>query len=58
MWPDDQHREGTQDVPSSVLVVDDDPLNVEMLTVYLEQEGYRVASAFSGAEALESVAAV
>src|SRR5919199_4706862 len=40
-----------------VLVVDDDPLNVEMLSAYLEDEGYQVTTAYTGVEALESVIA-
>jgi putative two-component system response regulator len=38
-----------------VLVVDDDPLNVELLSAYLEDEGYQVVAASSGVEALHSV---
>jgi putative two-component system response regulator len=38
-----------------VLVVDDDPTNVELLLDYLEQEGYRGKGVFSGAEATEAV---
>jgi putative two-component system response regulator len=42
-----------QVVSASVLVVDDDPLNVEMLCAYLEEEGYRTVSATSGREAIQ-----
>src|SRR5579885_3680431 len=38
-----------------VLVVDDEPVNVELLTAYLEPEGYRIATARSGLEALHCV---
>jgi putative two-component system response regulator len=37
--------------------VDDEPLNAELLTVYLEREGYRVATAQSGPAALALIAA-
>jgi putative two-component system response regulator len=36
-----------------ILVVDDDPLNVEMLSAYLEDDGYRTAAAGSGSEAIQ-----
>lgn len=39
--------------PPSVLVVDDDPNVVEVLSRYLEREGYRVASTGDGKLALE-----
>lgn len=38
-----------------ILVVDDEPLYVRLLKVNLEQEGYQIASARDGEEALESV---
>jgi putative two-component system response regulator len=41
--------------PPCVLVVDDDPLNVEVLSAYLEDEGYQVQAASNGLEALEIV---
>ncbi len=40
-----------------ILVVDDDPLNVEMLQAYLEKEGWHVVTATSGWEALSLIAA-
>ena len=40
-----------------VLVVDDDPLNVEVLSAYLENEGYQVQTASNGLEALQAVTA-
>ena len=43
--------------PALVLVVDDDEGTREMLVLALEDEGYRVASARHGAEALERIAA-
>ncbi len=36
-----------------VLVVDDEPLNCDMLQEFLEGQGYRVEVALSGSEALE-----
>jgi serine phosphatase RsbU (regulator of sigma subunit) len=39
----------------SALVVDDDPLNVELLCAYLEREGYRTTTAASGEEALDLI---
>src|ERR1051326_1935678 len=38
-----------------VLVVDDNPMNVELVADNLEQEGYAVERAFSGEEALRKV---
>jgi two-component system NtrC family response regulator len=40
---------------ASILVVDDDPSLRRVVVYQLEQEGYRVASAASGAEAVEAV---
>jgi two-component system alkaline phosphatase synthesis response regulator PhoP len=40
----------------SILVVDDDPLIVVIVRSVLEQEGFQVAVAASGAECLEAVA--
>lgn len=48
-------RDGPDIRRPHVLVVDDDPLNVEVLAAYLEDEGYEVTHAYSGAEALEAV---
>ncbi len=39
----------------SILVVDDQPINVQLLRRKLEREGIRVVSAYSGSEALELV---
>ena len=39
----------------TVLVVDDEPMNVELLRILLEREGYRVTTASDGAEAVASV---
>jgi two-component system sensor histidine kinase/response regulator len=39
----------------SILVVDDQPINVQLLRRKLEREGIRVVSAYSGTEALELV---
>ncbi len=41
--------------PATVLVVDDVPDNVKLLVYNLEDEGYRVLEAFSGAEALSVI---
>ncbi|MDA0746606.1 MAG: response regulator [bacterium] len=41
---------------STVLVVDDNPQNVELLEAYLIPEKYNVITAFDGVEALEKVA--
>jgi len=40
----------------SVLVVDDDPKLVELVRLYLERDGYRVRTAATGREALDSLA--
>ena len=40
-----------------ILVVDDKPVNIELLESYLEVEGYQVVSAVTGEEALKKVAA-
>ena len=42
---------------SKILVVDDQPINVQLLKRKLEREGMQVATAFSGREALDLVAA-
>jgi CheY-like chemotaxis protein len=42
---------------SKILVVDDQPINVQLLKRKLEREGMSVATAYSGREALDSVAA-
>ncbi len=38
-----------------ILVVDDEPNIVELVTMYLEREGYRVDSAIDGAQALKQI---
>ena len=38
-----------------ILVVDDEPDNVELLIILLEELGYRTRSAFDGADALNAV---
>ena len=40
----------------SILVVDDQPVNVQLLRRKLEREGIRVTAAYTGAEALALVA--
>ncbi len=39
----------------SILVVDDQPINVQLLKRKLEREGIQITTAFSGAEALAAV---
>ena len=48
-------REGEQDV---VLVVEDDPRSFELISMYLEEAGYRVVHAVTGGEALPMAQAV
>lgn len=43
--------------PGDILVVDDDPMIVEMLTELLVFEGYDVRSAHNGMEALDAILA-
>jgi CheY-like chemotaxis protein len=38
---------------ANILVVDDDPLNRDLICKVLRQEGYKVVEAFDGAIALE-----
>jgi CheY-like chemotaxis protein len=42
-------------VPAKVLVVDDHPLNLKLVRVLLESEGYQVKTATNAAEALEAL---
>ncbi len=42
-------------MPINILIVDDEKDFVEMLSMRLEDAGYRVCSAFTGAEGLESL---
>ena len=44
-------------MPARILVVDDDPLNVELLTIKLEREYYVVTTAADGFEALAKIEA-
>src|SRR6267143_1743296 len=44
-------------MPARILVVDDDPLNVELLTIKLEREYYVVSTAADGFEALVKIEA-
>lgn len=41
---------------SRVLVVDDEPMVLEVVTAYLERDGFEVATASSGTEALDAIA--
>jgi phosphoserine phosphatase RsbU/P len=43
--------------PLSILVVDDNPLNVRLLETTLAKEGYRILKAFNGPDARESASA-
>lgn len=38
-----------------ILVVDDEPVNVSLLTLSLEKKGYRAVGALSGKEAIEQI---
>lgn len=40
---------------SSILVVDDVPVNIQLLTTYLSSEGYTIISAEDGAEAIKKI---
>jgi DNA-binding response OmpR family regulator len=40
-------------MPQTILIVDDEKRMVSLLKSYLEQEGYRVATAYNGREALD-----
>ncbi len=42
----------------TVLVIDDEPDTIEILTSYLEDEGHRVVAAYNGQEGLEKSRAV
>jgi class 3 adenylate cyclase len=50
-------KEGPTSAPAKVLVVDDTPLNVKLLTDLLGVKGYAVASATNGEDALVKLAA-
>src|SRR4051794_31038852 len=53
-WHSVVEYDGAKD--ARMLVVDDDPLNVELLCAYLEDDGYRTYAAYSGSEALATAA--
>lgn len=42
-------------MPKNILIADDDQKIVELIGIYLKNEGYRVQKAFNGADALEAV---
>ncbi|MGD9288672.1 MAG: response regulator, partial [Desulfobacterales bacterium] len=42
-----------QNSKSKILIVDDEPLNVKLLTAMIPPDQYDTASAYSGAEALK-----
>lgn len=50
-----EHHEGAQ---PPILVVDDEPRNLELLEAYLASEGYQVALAQDGEEALAKAASL
>ena len=43
--------------PSKILIADDNQQNCELIEAYLADENYEIATAYDGAETLESVAA-
>ena len=43
------------DPKATILIVDDEPTNVDMLSQELEEEGYNLLTAFDGEEALIKV---
>jgi two-component system, cell cycle response regulator len=47
--------DGTARMPARILVVDDDPVTVELLTELFAYEGYVVSTAFDGLEALAKI---
>lgn len=49
------HMASAEAGPSRVLVVDDEPMVLEVVTTYLERDGYEVATASSGTEALAAL---
>jgi len=54
-WQDDNELEPRKEHPSNVLVVDDDPANVDLLSTLLESSKYNVFQATGGEEALQIV---
>ncbi len=46
---------GSSEQPSKVLVVDDEPMVREVVTAYLEREGFLVACAATGPEAVRAI---
>lgn len=46
---------GRRDTPAAILVVDDHPMNCELMEAMLAPEGYKVESVYSGAAALARV---
>src|SRR5579859_3290494 len=53
MWSAELDQEDVIKTGASVLLVDDDPLNVKLLMAFLDGEGYLLSSASSGIEALK-----
>jgi CheY-like chemotaxis protein len=49
-------RQGVDARPARILIVDDEPLNRQLLEVMLQPEGYVLVTAVCGEEALEMVA--
>ena len=52
--PADPHR-SADPLPSTVLVVEDEPVIRELMAILLEEEGYTVRQACDGLEALETM---
>ncbi len=49
---------GRESMPNTVLVVDDEPHIVQLVRLYLQNEGFQVEAAFDGKQALEKARAV
>jgi CheY-like chemotaxis protein len=53
---ENRHEPRTTATPTTILIVDDQPDNREMLSTLLAQEGYRTLTAAGGMEAMDSIA--
>ncbi len=54
-WHEDNELEPRKEQPSNVLIVDDDPANVNLLSTLLDSSAYNVFQATAGEEALQVV---
>ncbi len=54
--PGDFDHDAAHDLEARLLIIDDDPIVADSLAEFLQSEGYEVATAFNGAEALEALA--